>query len=376
MLQGSLVKFGLLLFLLAVICGYSLPPSGSVNTNSPDQSTDKIRGNSEVVVSSVSSEKESKKEQIEQQRKKEQVEQEKLSKENIELKQENIELKQQKQQLDKTISDLEQKNLEQKNLEQKNEKNVIMAIFFSLILVSFLIGYYNFFPFSRRRRKGSEISLNTVKSQPSKSSSHPQNPSSFPPQKPTRVQSKSRSQNSEPSKTENHPLPNIGRKPSDDGSIQPVGSRSVGYSPSRDTDSRNYSGRQISPDNNIVNLYNTNPDSLDSYYTITKVSENQTSIEARRLGKPVRPVFEKSRSGNYWVLTSPNGNEIYLVPKGQIKFNEYTRATAKSLFNFDDYLAEQSNAVILERPAKVIVQGNSWELVEPGAISFQQLKFI
>ncbi len=115
-----------------------------------------------------------------------------------------------------------------------------------------------------------------------------------------------------------------------------------------------------------VDTYNKNPDLLLKNAIL--VSETEESIEQRRLGYKQPPIMEQHKHGNYWILTS--GGDNYLVPKGNMRINEYSYKTVESLFQCDGYTAGYSSNFILIKPAKVFPSGKQWELIELGVIQF------
>jgi len=117
----------------------------------------------------------------------------------------------------------------------------------------------------------------------------------------------------------------------------------------------------------VVSAYNINPRSL-SEQAIT-VSETEYTSEQRRLGKNIQPILESNSRGNFWIITE--GNDEYLVPKANIKINEYNYVTTIStFFNCLGYNSNSSNEFTLVKPAKVYRRGEQWELIEVGELQF------
>lgn len=129
---------------------------------------------------------------------------------------------------------------------------------------------------------------------------------------------------------------------------------------------------QYSDSSNVgwVETYNKNPDSF--LKEVTEVSETEESIEARRLGTSQTAIFEKARrgKGNYGILIREGFN--YLVPKANIKINEYNYETVETLFECQGYQSGYSNDFKLVKPAIVspISSGEKWKLIELGVLQF------
>lgn len=116
----------------------------------------------------------------------------------------------------------------------------------------------------------------------------------------------------------------------------------------------------------ILTVYNSKPRSL-SANAIT-VAESDHTVEQRRIGKKVAPILEKNQLGNYWIVRE--GNYEYLVPKGNIKINEYNYETISSCFECIGYHPSSSSSFTLLKPATVSSIGQHWQLVEPGKLQF------
>ncbi|MEA5577357.1 hypothetical protein [Anabaena sp. UHCC 0451] len=116
----------------------------------------------------------------------------------------------------------------------------------------------------------------------------------------------------------------------------------------------------------IVAVYNNNPRSL-SANSIT-VAESDHTVEQRRIGKKVAPILEENQLGNYWIVRE--GNYEYLVPKGNIKINEYNYETISNCFECLGYNPSSSSSFTLLKPATVSSIGQHWQLIEPGKLQF------
>jgi hypothetical protein len=117
----------------------------------------------------------------------------------------------------------------------------------------------------------------------------------------------------------------------------------------------------------LVSAYNINPRSLSEQ--AISVSETKYTSEQRRLGENIQPILESNSRGNYWIITE--GNNEYLVPKANIKINEYNYVTTIStFFNCLGYSSNSPNNFTLVKPAKVSSRGEQWELIEIGELQF------
>ncbi|RAM51513.1 MAG: hypothetical protein C6Y22_10625 [Hapalosiphonaceae cyanobacterium JJU2] len=119
----------------------------------------------------------------------------------------------------------------------------------------------------------------------------------------------------------------------------------------------------------IIQTYNRNPKSLNK--DATEVSETTDSINQRRLGGHQSVTLEKvsKGKGNYWIL--PEQGFLCLVPKGNLKINEYNYETVATLFDCYNYQSGYSNDFQLITPATVISVGqDQWELRERGELKF------
>jgi hypothetical protein len=116
----------------------------------------------------------------------------------------------------------------------------------------------------------------------------------------------------------------------------------------------------------IVTVYNNRPRSL-SANAIT-VAENDRTVEQRRIGGSVAPILEENSLGNYWIVQE--GNNEYLVPKANIKINEYNYETISSCFECLGYNPSYSSNFTLLKPATVSSIGQNWQLIELGKLQF------
>ena len=125
-----------------------------------------------------------------------------------------------------------------------------------------------------------------------------------------------------------------------------------------------YSG---SSDMQLISMYQQNYGSL--LKNATQVSETEQSIDQRRLGGAQGAILRKDRKGNYWVLQE--GGVDYMVPKNNIKINEYSLNTVANLFECQGYRSGYSGFQLI-KPARVsaISRGETWQLVELGVLQF------
>ena len=121
-----------------------------------------------------------------------------------------------------------------------------------------------------------------------------------------------------------------------------------------------------SPTLQLISEYNKNPRSL--LENPIEVSETDQSIDQRHRYGSQGATFQKFRKGNYWILNE--GGIDYIVPKHNIKINEYNRSTVADLFECQGYIPEYSGFKLI-KPARVsAISGGMWQLVEPGVLQF------
>ncbi|NEO99245.1 MAG: hypothetical protein F6K58_11290 [Symploca sp. SIO2E9] len=115
-----------------------------------------------------------------------------------------------------------------------------------------------------------------------------------------------------------------------------------------------------------VNTYNQNPNSL--LKEATEVSETDESINNRRLGSHENVVLEKKRRGNFWILKESSYE--YLVPKENLKINEYSYETVQALFECRGYQPGSNFQLIQAARVYPLTAGQKWQLEEPGILQF------
>jgi hypothetical protein len=132
----------------------------------------------------------------------------------------------------------------------------------------------------------------------------------------------------------------------------------------RQTSTNQYSG---SSGLDFISTYEQNPRLL--LKNAIEVSEADQSIDQRRLGGAQGVILQKVRRGNYWILNE--GGTDYVVPKDNIKINEYNLETVRNLFECQGYRSEYSGFKLI-KPAIVsyVSRGEVWQLVELGVLQF------
>lgn len=116
----------------------------------------------------------------------------------------------------------------------------------------------------------------------------------------------------------------------------------------------------------IIKLYNHGTRSLSA--NVITVAETSYTVEQRRMGRKIAPVLEENQQGNYWVIQK--GSHEYLVPKGNIKINQYNYDTISSCFECLAYHPNHSSNFTLLKLATLSSSGQNWQLVEPGKLQF------
>lgn len=121
----------------------------------------------------------------------------------------------------------------------------------------------------------------------------------------------------------------------------------------------------------IIKIYNKSPNTLSK--DASEVTETENSIYQRRFGSSQSVSLESVNRGrgNYLVLSGKYSN--YLVPKTDIKINEYNRNTLKALFICHNNQSGSYSNFELIKPGKVSTKsnGSKWELVDKGELRFK-----
>ena len=117
----------------------------------------------------------------------------------------------------------------------------------------------------------------------------------------------------------------------------------------------------------LILTYQQNPRLLSR--NAIEVRETEQSIDQRRLGGGQGAILQKTRRGMYWILNE--GGVDYMVPKNNIKINEFSLNTVANLFECQGYRSEYSGFKLI-KPAIVsyVSRGEVWQLVELGVLQF------
>jgi hypothetical protein len=141
------------------------------------------------------------------------------------------------------------------------------------------------------------------------------------------------------------------------------------YTPDSHSQQRIANENFNSPESILVGAYNKNRNSL--LKIAIEVSETEESINQRRVGSDRAAILEKvgKGKGNYWIVSEQGVD--YLLPKGNIKINEYNYETVEALFDCHSYRPGYSSDFQLVRPARVSAIGQQmWELADYGVLEF------
>ena len=121
----------------------------------------------------------------------------------------------------------------------------------------------------------------------------------------------------------------------------------------------------------LISMYQQKPRSLLKN-AIAEVSETDHSIDQRRLGNSQRAILQKVKKGNCCILNE--GGVDYMVPKNNIRINQYNLNTVENLFECQGYRRGYSGFQLI-KPAIVssMSKGETWQLVERGVLQFYLL---
>ncbi|PSB31201.1 hypothetical protein [Chlorogloea sp. CCALA 695] len=116
----------------------------------------------------------------------------------------------------------------------------------------------------------------------------------------------------------------------------------------------------------IIEIYNSEPTSLLS--SAVKVSVKPESIISTNKNEPI--ILANIGNGNYCLIPDTDIN-YWLLPKANLKIDQYRYETVKLLFECDEYELEFDN-YRLDKPAKVSLLPNEreWKLEERGVLRF------
>jgi hypothetical protein len=128
------------------------------------------------------------------------------------------------------------------------------------------------------------------------------------------------------------------------------------------------SQQDSSQSSKLITNYNQNTRAL--LKSVAVVSETEESINNRRLGSSQPVVIAESRKGNYCIINEAGVN--YMVPKENLKVNQYNYNTMEVLFECRGYQPGYSrNNFQLLKPARVTpTSDGKWQLMEPGILQF------
>lgn len=114
----------------------------------------------------------------------------------------------------------------------------------------------------------------------------------------------------------------------------------------------------------LVAQYNKNSNSLLSQ----AIQVSQTEDSLTQTNKSA--FFQTTSRGNYLIITIEN--LTYLVPKPNIKFNQYNYQTLKNIFQCYGYETTSNREFLVLKPAVVnsLAIDQKWQLIKPGIIQF------
>jgi hypothetical protein len=116
----------------------------------------------------------------------------------------------------------------------------------------------------------------------------------------------------------------------------------------------------------LVDLYNHNPRSLSG--KAIEVGETEESINKRRLSGDRLVVLENKRGGSYWIIKEDSID--YMLPKQNLKINEFNYSTVEVLFECRNYYTNYSEYKLVKPGRVQMVSAGSWQLQERGVLEF------
>lgn len=136
--------------------------------------------------------------------------------------------------------------------------------------------------------------------------------------------------------------------------------------PSIEIDSFNEVSTVVLEEKEVVEIYNSEPSSILS--SAVKVSVKPESIASVNKHEPI--VLASIGNGNYCLVHDTDIN-YWLLPKANLKIDQYRYETVKLLFECDEYELEFDD-YRLDKPAKVSMLPNEreWKLEERGVLKF------
>lgn len=127
----------------------------------------------------------------------------------------------------------------------------------------------------------------------------------------------------------------------------------------------------------LLQLYNSRNRGDLSQVIIARLSEATESIDRRRLNSSHPITLESQPKGNYWVLEG-EGSKYWLVPRDNLKIDEFVYQTVQALFECRDYQQGSTGMFEMIAPAEVVPTDNSrqmWKLEKFGRIQFTSRHF-
>ncbi|MBD2360304.1 hypothetical protein H6G36_03660 [Anabaena minutissima FACHB-250] len=125
----------------------------------------------------------------------------------------------------------------------------------------------------------------------------------------------------------------------------------------------------VSSEQIITREYNQNRKQVCK--NASEVSETVDSINQRRLGVNHSVILEKvsKNKGNYCII--PEQGFSYLLPKDNLRINEYNYETVTILFDCYNYQPGRSSDFRLKTPAVVVTENHdTWRLQQKGELQF------
>jgi len=119
--------------------------------------------------------------------------------------------------------------------------------------------------------------------------------------------------------------------------------------------------------------YNQNPESCEKYQPLP-LSITDESIHQCRLGVNQPIVLETKKKGNYWAFSLEDNvtTKRYLVPRANLKVNEYSLELIKFLFNFQQENILNYSKLKVIYPAVINqIEPDKWQLEAPGILLFE-----
>ncbi|MBD2360303.1 hypothetical protein H6G36_03655 [Anabaena minutissima FACHB-250] len=121
--------------------------------------------------------------------------------------------------------------------------------------------------------------------------------------------------------------------------------------------------------------YNQNPESFEKYQHIP-VSITDESVHQCRLGCSQPIILEYNKKGNYWIFSDNNNGslELCLVPKANLKINEYGLETVKFLFEvLEENFGNYTKIKVIFPAILMSVQDEKWQwqLKSLGKLEFE-----